>query len=240
MEKELYDAITARHYDAYRPPLHDIILNKCMLSHHFENGLDIGCGTGKSTQALKKYCKTVIGLDPSKSMLRKTTPMIGISYEYFDGKHLNFPTKTFDVVTLAGSWWYAKSQVLLDEILKVSKTTSSILLYDFNVVLEPIYHSLRLTTTASNDDYQHFADFSSFHNSNLQLVSKKSGEITFMVTVNELAHLICSEKQVLNSLLEKFEDSNTFEKLVNSLNDSHGTKKIELTSKMYYTNYVVT
>ena len=209
------------------------------MKNHFEKGLDIGCGTGKSTTAIKKYCKTVVGVDPSKSMLQKTKPMDGISYQYFDGKHLNFSPKTFDIVTLAGSWWYAKSQILLNEILKVSKTTTVIILYDFKIALEPIYHSLRLNVPAANDDYQHFADFSTFDNSGLQLVSKKTEEITFVVTAEELAHLLFSEKEVSNSLLEKFGNSNTFENLVKALINDQSKKKIELTSKIYHTHYLV-
>jgi hypothetical protein len=44
---ERYDSTSARHYAAFRPPLHSLILERVIgPSESFQVGLDIGCGTG--------------------------------------------------------------------------------------------------------------------------------------------------------------------------------------------------
>ena len=61
----MYDETIAIHYAAYRPPLHEIILKKSLNSAGNPRiGLDIGCGTSRSSQALKEYCHYVVGIDP--------------------------------------------------------------------------------------------------------------------------------------------------------------------------------
>jgi len=60
----MYDAITASHYSAYRPPFHSIILERALRQNKKRQlGVDIGCGTGHSAQALTEYCNFVVGLE---------------------------------------------------------------------------------------------------------------------------------------------------------------------------------
>lgn len=114
-----YNAITARHYAAYRPPLHSLILGRCLEDENkFTLGLDIGCGTGQSSIALYEFCERVIGIEPSTEMLSGALTHPHVDYVFFDQERIDFPDNSFDVVTLAGSLFYAKSQILLDEILR--------------------------------------------------------------------------------------------------------------------------
>ncbi|MEO9894623.1 methyltransferase domain-containing protein [Aurantibacter sp.] len=76
-----YDTINAEHYAAYRPPLHQVILEKCLQKKTHNIGLDIGCGTGNSSIALAKFCNRVIGIDPSKSMLERALLHAIVSYQ---------------------------------------------------------------------------------------------------------------------------------------------------------------
>ncbi|MGB5555068.1 MAG: class I SAM-dependent methyltransferase, partial [Flavobacteriaceae bacterium] len=76
-----YDEITANHYLAYRPPLHDIILKKCLKNlERRKKGLDIGSGTGHSALALVEFCDEVIGIEPSLAMRKIALPHIQIQY----------------------------------------------------------------------------------------------------------------------------------------------------------------
>ena len=54
MNSEHYDSFTAMHYAAYRPPLHEVILDKT-IEGKFDLGLDVGCGTGTSSIALASF-----------------------------------------------------------------------------------------------------------------------------------------------------------------------------------------
>ncbi len=60
---DIYDDQIARHYAAYRPPLHQLIINEALENQLFEVGLDIGCGTGCSAIALADRCRQVFGVD---------------------------------------------------------------------------------------------------------------------------------------------------------------------------------
>ena len=69
-----YTETVAAHYAAYRPPLHPHILKRVLSNAGtFAVGLDIGCGTGRSSVALTPFCERVFAIDPSDSMLAETT-----------------------------------------------------------------------------------------------------------------------------------------------------------------------
>ena len=69
-KKSEYTTDIATHYKSFRPPLHEILLKRSLKNQRFESALDIGCGTGNSTIALAKYCASVTGYDPNKSMIQ--------------------------------------------------------------------------------------------------------------------------------------------------------------------------
>lgn len=55
-----------------RPFLHKHVmeqLQRDMSSANFHNGLDVGCGAGLSTKALKLICDKVTGTDISEEMI---------------------------------------------------------------------------------------------------------------------------------------------------------------------------
>uniref|UniRef100_UPI00260FC5BF methyltransferase domain-containing protein n=1 Tax=uncultured Vibrio sp. TaxID=114054 RepID=UPI00260FC5BF len=43
------------------------------------SGLDIGCGTGVSSEALIKFCSRLVGIDPSRAMLAQANNIEGLS-----------------------------------------------------------------------------------------------------------------------------------------------------------------
>src|SRR5699024_12745632 len=70
-QPDTYDDALARHYKAFRPPLHQLILRRILSPYDkFKSGLDIGCGTGYSAIALAQYCAQVYAIDPSQAMLK--------------------------------------------------------------------------------------------------------------------------------------------------------------------------
>ncbi|MEM7384609.1 MAG: class I SAM-dependent methyltransferase, partial [Verrucomicrobiota bacterium] len=113
MTEEYHDAV-ARHYAAYRPPLHRLILQRQLEGRdRFRSGLDLGCGTGYSAVALTEFCDEVVGLDISRSMLDSASPHPQITYVEGRGDDLQrFPDGTFDIITFAGSLFYTRSEAL--------------------------------------------------------------------------------------------------------------------------------
>jgi SAM-dependent methyltransferase len=97
---ERYDSTAARHYAAFRPPLHGLILDRAIRPNEsFQVGLDVGCGTGYSAVALAKYCDRVFGLDPSRSMLDAAQRHPRITYIHGSGDALSqLPVQAFGKV----------------------------------------------------------------------------------------------------------------------------------------------
>jgi len=211
-----YDNITAYHYSAYRPALHLPILESCLEGKYFEKGLDIGCGTGHSSIALANFCNEIVGLEPSSDMLSKTIFDKKVNYLHWDAKKkLPFPNFYFEIVTLAGSWYYGQSQYLLDEITRVTRSGGKVLLYDFNIVLNEVLSVLNIPNAESI--YNHKVNFSKFQSNHLQEVEMKKSSMTFSITSQELAHLILSVKPYYLFLEQKWGKQAVFSKTENTI-----------------------
>jgi len=234
---EEYDQTTAFHYAAYRPALHSLILKKGIgANEQFLSGLDIGCGTGLSAEALLPYCTNVIGIDPSKEMLAQTVPTNNLRFLHFNGKDLSFDNASFDIVTFAGSWFYAQSQQLVDEVIRVGKSPLKVMVYDFELDLNPILSTLQINTSSiSSTPYNHEVNFSNFNIGRLLLEQSKQEAVYITITAINLAHVLLSSKENYRLLAAKFGKKNLFQLLKNSLQDQ--TNKHSLKAKLYYTIY---
>jgi len=234
-----YDHITTKHYAAYRPPLHELILEKCITKNDgFVSGLDIGCGTGQSSISLSKYCKKVIGIEPSPDMLKGSIPHPEVEYQDYDGRILNFPDQLFDIITLAGSLYYGKSQKLLDEIVRVGKDSSIILVYDFEILLHNIYKELQIDRFLKNNTYNHVEDFSGLDQRKIKLLSRFQDQLVIKIDPPDLAHLLLSMEEIHMIIVKEHGLSDPFWKLCEILDKLSGGNLFELVAKLYYTKYL--
>jgi ubiquinone/menaquinone biosynthesis C-methylase UbiE len=236
MMKE-YDDIAAGHYAAYRPPLHEIILNKCLKHERFKRGLDIGCGTGQSSIALSKYGKKIIGIDPSHEMIQKAIPHTNVAYEHYDGSRLFFPDNHFDIITFAGSLFYGKSQNLLDQAIRVCSNPGVILVYDFQLFLEDLFVELTINLQPEISKYNHAADFSGLRTNQLKEVLWRTELLDFHVNSSNLAHVILSLPGIYNTLVgnKPFEDPYPY--LKGRLDLLSNNKSHVIKAKVYYRKY---
>ena len=197
-----YNSTAAFHYDAFRPYVHPLILEDLLGEGvQYECGLDIGCGTGRSTLALARYCSSVKGIDPSREMLERAIPSQKASFEWFDGHALPFPDDSFDIVTFAGSLFYVDRIQMLRETLRVTRKQSVIVVYDFDVDLEMVTGKLDLLTQ-KNRDYDHRVSFNGMGDSRISLLLAEKKLIKLGFSPNELAHLILAD-DYLGPLLYK-------------------------------------
>ncbi len=238
MDKE-YDHTTAFHYAAYRPPLHSLILKKCMgAKRQFKSGLDIGCGTGLSAEALRPYCTNVVGIDPSMEMLAQAVPINNLHFLHFNGKELSFEDAIFDIITFAGSWYYAQSQQLLKEVIRVSKSPCKVILYDFEIDLGPTLSLLNIDQSSiPSTPYNHAANFFKFDIGSLSLEQSKQEVVYINITATNLVHLLLSSKENYHLLETNFGEKELFQLLKNKLlnqREIHSLKAI-----LYYTIYVL-
>ncbi len=201
---EQYDNSAARHFAAYRPPLHRPILERVLRPNElFHTGLDVGCGTGCSTVALSSYCDRVIGLDSSQAMLAAAPTHPKITYLHGElNEHIQLPVPRCDIVTFAGSLFYTKTASMRKALSKFCPPGGTVIVYDFGVHLNEVMATLDADcpTLASNYDYGVNLD--------------DWEELVVEISGSERLVLDASEEQIAHLLLA---DSNYHEALRKSL-----------------------
>lgn len=121
-----------------RPFLHEQIIErfkKDVTSQIFSNGLDIGCGAGLSSKALKTICRHVTGTDISGEMItvaREVCKSIE-DYDFIVSKAEELPDFDikFDIATAAGVVQWVDRDLFLKKMSDVMSDHSYLLIYDF-------------------------------------------------------------------------------------------------------------
>jgi ubiquinone/menaquinone biosynthesis C-methylase UbiE len=232
----MYDAITASHYTAYRPPLHSIILGRALLQHKKRQiGLDIGCGTGCSAQELANFCNYVVGLEPSKSMLMKTEKHEKVKFVNSTGEQIPIAAKTVDIVTLAGSLNYIERNSLVNEIVRICRTNAEIVVYDFEINLTNFEIFLGINLTNCSLEYDHSANLSEYANFDEVMIVDE--EISITVNPLEITHLLLSDRERHKALCEKYKTSNPVKLIENEI--SSMSDAIPIKSNIFYSVYTL-
>ncbi|MDE7321207.1 MAG: class I SAM-dependent methyltransferase [Lachnospiraceae bacterium] len=123
-----------------RPFLHKQVIEKFQEDiggQHFALGLDIGCGAGLSTKALKYICSKVIGSDISPEMIRVAREVCGldenITYIVSSAEEIAIPAEKVDIVTAAGAIQWIDRACFLSRIRQAMKDNGYLLIYDFAI-----------------------------------------------------------------------------------------------------------
>ena len=235
---EDYDENIAFHYNAYRPALHAQILSSVLGEKRFERGLDVGCGTGQSSIALASFCKRVIGIEPSEAMLSKVISHPDVTYLKYHGENFPLEDGLFDIITFAGSLYYGKSQALLNDVKRVSRSAATILIYDFDVVLNEILKTFKTNIPdVSMTGYNHEVDFSGLENIDFELLNKQQEITKIRIKTKDLSHLILADKGQYRQLEELFGSQNLYQSVLNHLFEISENGYFNITAKLYYTQY---
>ena len=117
----------AERYAQHRPYFHPLVIEKIKvhLEHNtpVEQALDVGCGTGQSTKALKEIAESVIGIDVSDEMLDLAYRQTGVEYYNASAEDLSlFDDGTFDLITTSMAFHWFDPNRFLSEAYKVLKT----------------------------------------------------------------------------------------------------------------------
>ena len=240
MEQE-YDQITAFHYSAFRPSLHLQILKECLAEGDERPlGLDVGCGTGQSSIALTHYCEKVIGIEPSKEMLAKSIEHPRIAYHHSDSIYFDFPDSFFDVITFAGSLYYAKSQQLLDEVLRIGKDSSVVVIYDFDLPLDDVLEKLKVNNKFEKpSNYDHKVNFDGLNPGSLKTKKQLNKSLLLEISVGDVSHLLLSSKDNYGLLCETFGREKLYDKISQKLRLIFQSESIPVTARTYSTVYQI-
>ncbi|WP_162063785.1 class I SAM-dependent methyltransferase [Vibrio taketomensis] len=215
---ELYNQEVSKHYGAYRPPIHEKILHQVFADfNRFEVGLDVGCGTGVSTVPLSQFCQVVYGVEPSEAMLAQAQQRDNIHYSLGTGEALPFADSAIDVVTFAGSLFYAKSDALVKELARVCCDDALIVVYDFDVLMGDYMQLLGIDLKVSAEHYDHAINFDDYDQ--FDVVSSGKNLLAIEVSSRQLAHVLFSSTKRLVPLMARFGGENSFETVVAMLDE---------------------
>jgi len=232
---ERYDERAATHYAAYRPPLHEIILGR-VLSRGGRSrvGADVGCGTGCSALALANHCERVYGVDPSLSMLSRATPHPAVRYLCGAGERIPIATGSIDVVTFAGSLFYADSDDTRAEVRRICPA-GTVVVYDFEVLLGTLLQRFGLASQALHSDYDHRASF--WGAPGFRELTVGSERVRLEVTAAELAHVLLSDSNRFDQFARRYNTVNSFPALLDDLRPGPDRHTVE--ADIYYSTYKI-
>ncbi|MBQ7839801.1 MAG: methyltransferase domain-containing protein [Lachnospiraceae bacterium] len=139
-EKSFDDRRIAQGYAKDRPYLHGAVMEKIKvdmnLTKPFARGLDVGCGAGLSTKALKSLCGSVCGVDISAEMVAAAQaeypqPEYRFRQSAAENICMDDAGERFDIVTAAGVINWVDEKQFLPNIKKLLNEDGFLLVYDF-------------------------------------------------------------------------------------------------------------
>jgi SAM-dependent methyltransferase len=107
--------------------------------------IDVACGTGLSTIALKPVAHEIVGTDISEEMIRLAPVDPQIRYVVAPAEELPFPDAHFDLLTLCAALHWLDGAVFLREARRVLRVGGHMVIYDNaftgQMAENPAFHS---------------------------------------------------------------------------------------------------
>ena len=153
MDNKAFDSKRIAQGYAKRPWLHKSVIEQlkidCSLpkDYMFKIGLDVGCGAGLSTKALRLICDKVTGTDIAESMIEVCDEIYGTdpSYSFYAAKaeETRIQNKKYDIVTAAGCINWVDEKKFMTNMAQVLDDNGLVVIYDFGITDRMV----------GNDDY---------------------------------------------------------------------------------------
>ena len=139
MDNKLFNSKRiASGYANDRPWLHKSVIEQIKADFAdkipFQNGLDVGCGAGLSTKALKLICNKVTGTDISEEMVHLCkTQYDAPEFTFYAAKAEETETAQipYDIVTAAGVVDWVDRDRFLANMKQVMSPNAPLIIYDF-------------------------------------------------------------------------------------------------------------
>ncbi len=92
--------------------------------------LDVGCGTGLSTTALKEIAEQIVGVDASQAMIARAPKDSSIQYCVAAAEELPFSECEFDLMTLSSAFHWLDRGKFCAEAHRVLRPEGWLIVYD--------------------------------------------------------------------------------------------------------------
>ena len=133
-ENYFHPRAVAERYLKGRPQYHSFVIGKIkeflQIDRNLSFALDVGCGTGFSSVALKKMSETVIGLDISAEMLGLAKKKKGVEYILASAENLPLSAGRFDLMTVSQAIHWFDRRKFFEEAARILKPKGWIVAYD--------------------------------------------------------------------------------------------------------------
>jgi SAM-dependent methyltransferase len=141
----------ARRYALSRPYFHPLVVERIRsflrVESPLSHALDVGCGTGQSTLALRDIASHSIGTDISEEMLSEAPQQAGLGYVRAPAEQLPFADASFEIMTVGMAFhWFDRIRFLAE--------AHRVLLQNGWLV---IYNNYFRGVMLENPDYEHWA-----------------------------------------------------------------------------------
>lgn len=177
----------ARFYDKYRarPPQEICDLPfKILQGSKIKKVLDLGCGTGKSTEPLVRSGIKIVGCDhdsrmlkiAKKNALKKKLP---ISYKKCKAENLHFQENSFDLVIIGNAFHWFANKLALKSIKRILKSGGLLFIYWTEIDKEDARLRMKI--------FGHFN--SQYKNSSVLIADKKCEKLLKENSFYKIKHL---------------------------------------------------
>ncbi len=124
----------AERYLKGRPYFHPLVVSKIKeflsLTGPVAAALDVGCGTGLSTIALKEVALRVVGVDPSEEMVARAPAAPGLTFQIAPAESLPFGAGEFDLLTASSAFHWFDRERFMTEARRVLRPGGRLVIYD--------------------------------------------------------------------------------------------------------------
>lgn len=122
----------AGRYVKGRPYYHDEVIRrvKKYIPGSVPWALDVGCGTGQSTVALREIADSIVGIDVSAQMVAQVVPDDRIDYLVASAENVPFANASFDLVTVSSAFHWFVRELFLSEARRVLKPNGWFVVYE--------------------------------------------------------------------------------------------------------------
>jgi ubiquinone/menaquinone biosynthesis C-methylase UbiE len=125
----------AERYSTGRPYFHPQVIrrikNYLSLIEPVERALDVGCGTGSSTLALREIAQQVVGVDRSAAMLAFVPRASGLGYVLAPAEQLPVRSEGAGLITISAAFHWLDRSAFLAEARRVLKSDGWVVVYSY-------------------------------------------------------------------------------------------------------------
>jgi len=121
-------------YSRSRPFFHPLVIERIQstlqLSQPVTAALDVGCGTGQSTVALKPIAHSIVGIDISRTMLDQATSDERVQYREASAEDIPFSSGSFDLITVSLAFHWLDRRLFLKEANRLLRDDGWLVVYN--------------------------------------------------------------------------------------------------------------